>query len=109
MSNMIAIADVLTAKQAELLKILHFHHGKELHVFGSAARGECSPDSDIDFLVTMEKTASLFDQMKLRRSLEAFLGRHVDLVDMNALATARSGFGFRRRESILKEARLVCR
>ena len=109
MSNTIAIADVLTAKQAELLKILHSHHGKELHVFGSAARGEYSPDSDIDFLVTMEKTASLFDQMKLRRSLEAFLGRHVDLVDMNALTTARSGFGFRRRESILKETRLVCR
>ena len=78
-------------------------------MFGSVSRREDSPDSDVDFLVTLEKDASLSDHMGLRRDLKELLGRHVDLVTMRALMTARSGMGFHYRDHILKEAKLVCR
>lgn len=104
-----SIAGFLTDKQGDLLRILRSHKGKELHVFGSVVRGEDSPDSDIDFLVTLEEGASLFDHIELRRALEAFLGRHVDLVDREALMSDRSGFRSRLCDRILNEATLVCK
>ena len=49
-------------------------------VFGSVARGEAKPDSDIDLLVEYPKGMSAFGAMALKDELEASLGRTVDLV-----------------------------
>ena len=104
-----SIASFLVEKQDGLLRILRSHKGKELYVFGSVARCEESSDSDIDFLVTLEEDASLFDHIDLRRALEGFLGCHIDLVDREALMSERAGSRARLCERILKEARLVCK
>ncbi len=51
-----------------------------VRVFGSIARGDDRPDSDIDLLVTFDEGASLFDLAGLGQDLESLLGRPVDIV-----------------------------
>ena len=51
-----------------------------MSVFGSAARGDDHPDSDIDFLVDLEPGASLLDLMRIQDVLQAVLGGPSDQV-----------------------------
>ncbi len=55
---------------------------RELSQFGSSARGEARPDSDIDLLVEYQPDAewSLLDTARLREELAELFGRPVDLV-----------------------------
>jgi predicted nucleotidyltransferase len=57
-----------------------------LGLFGSAARGDDGPESDVDLLVTFEPGAkvSLFTLARLKDVLESALGREVDLVEDHA-------------------------
>ncbi|HUA83102.1 MAG TPA: nucleotidyltransferase family protein [Bryobacteraceae bacterium] len=75
---------------------------RELSVFGSAARGEMRPDSDVDLLVDFLPGAKidLLDHAGLMLDLSGLLGRKVDLVSKRALKPLI-------RDSILAEARLV--
>ncbi|MEO5335633.1 MAG: nucleotidyltransferase family protein [Magnetospirillum sp. WYHS-4] len=50
-----------------------------IRVFGSFARGEQRPDSDVDVLVELDRPMGLFEFMDLQQHLEALLGRRVDL------------------------------
>lgn len=53
----------------------------ELSVFGSAARGDDRPDSDVDFLYVSTSDGMRFDDlMDLEEELVRLLGRPVDLV-----------------------------
>lgn len=54
-------------------------------VFGSTARGEASPTSDVDFLVEFEPGRSLLDLSGLRLDLEEALGCEVDIATRNSL------------------------
>ncbi|MBQ9713075.1 MAG: nucleotidyltransferase family protein [Bacteroidales bacterium] len=56
-------------------------------VFGSFARGENGPDSDIDILVSFDRSArvSLFDHVRMTYDLEDILGMEVDLVTEGTL------------------------
>lgn len=54
-------------------------------MFGSVARGEEQPTSDIDFLVECEVGASLFDLMHLQDELSALLECPVDVVSEGGL------------------------
>ena len=54
-------------------------------VFGSVARGEDRPESDIDLLVRLGKPLGLFLYMALIRDIEESLGRKVDLVTEKSL------------------------
>ena len=58
---------------------------KSLAVFGSVARGEAGPDSDVDILVEFEGRATFDRYMGLKFFLEDLLGRRVDLVTRKAL------------------------
>jgi len=54
---------------------------RRLRVFGSVARGEEAPESDIDFLVEFDRGYDLFAQrLPLTRELSDLLGRTVDLI-----------------------------
>ncbi len=55
---------------------------RELRLFGSAARGELGPESDVDLLVSFDANAAVgfFALARLQRELGALLGRDVDLV-----------------------------
>ena len=50
-----------------------------MRVFGSVARGEATPDSDIDFLVELEPGRNLLDRIALIQDLEELLNRKVDV------------------------------
>jgi uncharacterized protein len=56
-----------------------------LSVFGSMARGEAGPDSDVDILVDFRETPGLGEYMRLKFWLEDHLRRRVDLVMEKAL------------------------
>ena len=55
------IAELLEKKKEEILRIAARHGARNVRVFGSVARGEARPDSDVDFLVDMEPGRSLLD------------------------------------------------
>jgi hypothetical protein len=61
------------------------HHASRVRLFGSAARGEDRPDSDIDLLVDFDEDSSLFDLMRMSRELEAMFDRPVDVVSAGGL------------------------
>ena len=57
-----------------------------LRVFGSVARGEESPESDVDFLVDLPRGYDLFAQrIPLAQALEELLHRKVDLLPEHEL------------------------
>ena len=55
-------------------------------LFGSAARGDLSTKSDLDFLVEFEEGRSLFDLVETKQNLEDVLQRNVDLVSFDYLS-----------------------
>ncbi len=56
-----------------------------LALFGSVARGEETPESDIDLLVTLTRPAGYFKLVRVQDRLSEILGRQVDLVPRKAL------------------------
>lgn len=62
-------------------------HGVEsLRVFGSAARGEEGPDSDIDLLVRFSEPKSLLELVRIEREFSEHFRRPVDLVTEGELS-----------------------
>ena len=61
------------------------HHANRVRIFGSVARGDDGPDSDIDLLVDFAPDSSLFDLMRMARELEELLGHRVDVVSTGGL------------------------
>ena len=51
-----------------------------VRVFGSVARGDARPDSDVDFLVDMDPSRGLLDLGALTEELRELLGRPVDVI-----------------------------
>lgn len=58
---------------------------KEFFLFGSVARGEDTPDSDVDVLVEFSSPIGLFRFLQLEETLSERLNRPVELVSRNAL------------------------
>ncbi len=57
-----------------------------LGVFGSYARGEARPGSDIDLLARFAKPKNLLELVRIERELGKRLGRRVDLVTEDAIS-----------------------
>jgi predicted nucleotidyltransferase len=79
------INELLKSKRHEILAIAARHGARNVRVFGSVARGEAGPESDLDILVEMEPGTSLMDHIALMQDLEDLLGRKVDVVSDKAL------------------------
>jgi len=92
-------------KREKVLRLLNAHKAelaerynvKSLALFGSIARGEARPNSDIDLLVEFSRPVGLFQFIGLQQYLESLLGRSVDL------GTTRSLKPFLK-EDVLREA-----
>ena len=80
-------------------KMLEGYHVKALYLFGSFARGEGKPGSDVDILVEFQPGArvGLFGLVRLQRRLSEILERPVDLATPDALHKAL-------KDKIMKEA-----
>jgi uncharacterized protein len=79
------IDELLEGKRDEILRTAGQHGAHSIRVFGSVARGEAGPDSDVDFLVEMEDGRSLLDLGRLLVELQDLLGRRVDIVEPEGL------------------------
>ena len=64
----------------QILGIALRNGADHLRVFGSVARNEDRPDSDVDFLVTMLPGHDLLDMIALSQDLEELLHRKTDVV-----------------------------
>ncbi len=74
----LGIDDLLKDKRDEILKIAAKHGASNVRVFGSVARGEARPDSDVDFLVEgLENSA--WGGGGLVADLQTLLGRRVEI------------------------------
>jgi len=75
----------LRRRRAEIFGVARKRRARRIAVFGSVARGEADPDSDLDLLVDFEPGASLLDHIGLFQDLEDLLGVGVDVVARSAL------------------------
>ncbi len=91
------IDDVLKNKRDDIRRIAARHGAYNIRIFGSVARGEARPDSDVDFLVDVGPGRSAFFPAGLLVDLEELLGCKVDVLTENALH-------WYIRDRILKEA-----
>ena len=67
--------------QRERILALAAQHGADrIRVFGSVALRADGPDSDIDFLVSMQPDRDLFDLLALKRELDSLLHQPADVV-----------------------------
>ncbi len=92
-----SIQDTLQEKREEILRIAAQHGARNVRVFGSVARSEDLPDSDLDVLVDLEEGRSLLDHAGLLLDLEKLLGCRVDVATEGGL---KPGI----RERVLREA-----
>ena len=73
------LASGLEIPSEKIAEICRRYQIVEMAVFGSTARGDMRPDSDIDVLVVLDPEARLgWDYFKIGDELSAVLGRPVD-------------------------------
>jgi hypothetical protein len=80
-----ATVTTLRSRRTEILDVARKHGARNVRVFGSAARGDAGPDSDVDILVELEPGRSLLDHVALMLDLGDLLGCKVDVVSERAL------------------------
>lgn len=78
--------EVMLDAAATVLKALASDHGySRLAVFGSVARHQARPDSDIDLIVEAPEGTSTFGFLRFKHLIERVLGREVDLIEYGGL------------------------
>jgi predicted nucleotidyltransferase len=77
--------ELIRSNRDEILHIARKHGADNIRLFGSGARGELGPSSDIDLLVEMRSDHSPWFPAGLIADLEELLGRPVHVVTVKAL------------------------
>lgn len=90
----------LIEKLRQMKPALEKYGVKRLRLFGSVARGDDRPDSDVDLLIDFQDGVTFFEIMDVQESLEKQTGRKIDIVTPGGLHEAL-------KEKILREARDV--
>jgi uncharacterized protein len=84
-AEVVPTIDALRDRREAILAAALRRHASRVRVFGSVARGDAGPFSDVDLLVDFEAEASLLDQVGLTQDLEALLGIPVDVISTGGL------------------------
>jgi hypothetical protein len=88
---------MVTEQRSAILEIARRYGASNVRVFGSVARGDSGPESDLDLIVRFEPSRSLLDHGGLVMDLRELLGIRVDVIDEDAMRT-------RFREHVMREA-----
>lgn len=91
------LRELVDARREEIKAIVARHHGRSVAVFGSVARGDERPSSDIDFLVELAPDARPIEILSIGVELEEALGVKVDVGTPSSLRA-------RLRDEVLAEA-----
>jgi len=91
------INQVLRDKREEIERIASRHGAANIRIFGSVARGDAGPESDIDLLIDVGSQTSSWFPAGLIIDLENLLGRKVEVV-------TERGLDPQIREHVLREA-----
>ncbi len=97
MSQELHTLELVRAKREEIQRIAVKHGARNVRVFGSMARGDARPDSDVDFLIEVGAETSSWFPAGLILDLENLLGRRVEVVTERGLNSLI-------REDVLREA-----
>lgn len=73
------LRELVEAHRDEIKAIVARHQGRSVAIFGSVARGDERPGSDIDFLVELASGARPFEILSIGAELEEALGVEVDV------------------------------
>jgi predicted nucleotidyltransferase len=91
------VAEELRSRREEILRLAARHGAGNVCLFGSVARGEERPDSDVDLLVDVAGKPTPWFPGSLVADLEELLGRPVQVVVRRSLSPLI-------RDSVLREA-----
>ncbi len=82
----LGIAEIIGDKRAEILRLAAKHGAQNVRVFGSVARGEAGPESDVDLLVEWDlRRISPWGGAGFDLEVQALLARGVDVVTLEDL------------------------
>ncbi len=84
-------------RREDILSIARNFGAKSVRVFGSVARGDDNPESDLDIILEMEPGASLLDIIAIKQDIEELLDLHVDVVTESSISPYI-------RDKVIKEA-----
>ncbi|MCP5447051.1 MAG: nucleotidyltransferase domain-containing protein [Chromatiaceae bacterium] len=80
------LLEELRANRNAIVELVNRYGARHLRVFGSVARGEERPDSDVDFLVELPRGYDLFEQrLPLAEKLAELVQRRVELLPEHEL------------------------
>ena len=98
------VLDEIRSKREEIHAIAKRHKAEKLWVFGSCARREERPASDVDLLVKFaaDRNEGLSGLLRFEEELKKILNRQVDVVSSSVLPRS---LGFAHR--VCKEAQLI--
>jgi predicted nucleotidyltransferase len=91
------LRELVESHRDEIKAIVARHHGRSVAIFGSVARGDERPGSDIDFLVELAPGTRPFELLSIGAELEEALGVKVDVGTPGSLRE-------RLRDEVLAEA-----
>jgi predicted nucleotidyltransferase len=79
------LRQLIEEKREDIVSIAARHGARNVRLFGSVARGEDRPDSDVDLLVDVGPTTSSWFPAGLALDIEEVLGRPVEIVTEKGL------------------------
>ena len=77
--------DSIRRGRTDILRLTDRYGASNVRVFGSVARGDARPGSDLDLLVEFAAGRSLLDLIGLELDLRDLLGSHVDVATVASL------------------------
>ena len=80
-----SVLEMIRTRRDELIRAAGEFGASNLRVFGSVARGEERPGSDVDLLVDLEKPVGLIGLARIEDALGTIVGRRVEIVPTYAL------------------------
>lgn len=92
------LLELVQSKREDILRMAALRGARNVRLFGSLARGDARPESDVDILVDLEPGRSLLDLGGLLMDLQGLLGHKVDVV-------TEAGLRERLRPHVLREAK----